>query len=151
MPKSWITDKRLNKHTYKKKWDMSKCVFLVLHWDTLHWFISCSYDWTSNLFCVGKYPRIINCQRLYENGIARVVTLTVKKYLLMFRQLLLCFGLPIPSGLLTVQHWKEPGLSSLHPPFQFLYTLMRSPPWAFSRLNTIGSLSLSYRRDSPVP
>lgn len=73
MSKIWITDKRLNEHTYKKKWDRNKCVFLVLHWNTLHWFISCSYDWTSNLFCAGKYPRIINCQRLYKNRIARVV------------------------------------------------------------------------------
>ena len=55
------------------------------------------------------------------------VTLTGKKCFLMFRGHLLCFSLrPLPLVLSLDTTEKSLALSSLHPPFGYLYTLMRS-------------------------
>lgn len=61
-----------------------------------------------------------------------LVTLRVKKCFLMLWQSLLCFiFVPIATGNVTGHHWKELALSSLHPLFRYVHTLIRFP-WAFS-------------------
>ena len=57
----------------------------------------------------------------------------------MFRANLLCYSLcplPLVLSLGTTERGLAP--SSLHPPFRYLYTLIRSP-WAFLRLNSLST------------
>ena len=72
------------------------------------------------------------------------VTLTVKKLCLMFRQSLpYCSLCPLPLVLSLGTTGKSLAPSSLHPPFSYLWTFVRSP-WSFlfSRPRSPSSLSL---------
>jgi len=69
-------------------------------------------------------------------------SVTAKKCFLMFRGNLLCLSLcPLPLVLSLGATEKSLALSSLHPPFRYLYTLLRHTPPSllFSRLNSPSS------------
>ena len=82
-----------------------------------------------------------------------LVTFTVKKCFLMLRGNFPCFSLcPLPLVLSLGTTEQSLSLSSLHPPFRYLCTFMRSL-WAFFSPGwTVPALPTSpYRRDAPVP
>ena len=82
-----------------------------------------------------------------------LLTLTVNKCCLIFRQNLLCFCLcPLPLVLSLGTNVKSLARSCLHPSFRYLYTLIRyHPRFLFSRLNNPCSLSLSSQERCSSP
>lgn len=72
------------------------------------------------------------------------VTLTVAESLLMFRENLLCFRF----ARCLWPRWAQ--LSSLHTPFKYFHTLMRSS-WAFSSSTVPSLAAFTYMRDAPKP
>ncbi|KAK4832342.1 hypothetical protein QYF61_021871 [Mycteria americana] len=111
-----------------------------------------------------KFPRtmsrqILNISKLGDSTTSTgslcqcSVTFVVQKCFLMFRGNLLCFRLcPLPLVLSPGTNARSLAPFSLHPPFKYLYILMRSiPGLLFSRLNNPRSLSLSAQERCSKP